>query len=159
MVSSSQSGEERQLLDLVLSHLDRHGPHLWGHVLRGPEPGAVRIVPRTNNILEQFFHRMKHGERRRSGRKVLTHDFEGLAPAAALAYNLTLPDYVALVCGSLDALAARFSALDALPQPAPDPTAPPAAPEIVSAALPLADRRLVRRPTFRQRLTAACSRR
>jgi len=102
---------------------------------------------------------MKHAERRRSGRKVLTHDFESLPPAAALAYNLTRPDYVALVCGSLDALPARFSALDALPRPMPDPTAPPVPAEVVSAALPLGDRRLIRRPAFGQRLQTDRSRR
>ena len=66
---------------------------------------------------------MKHAERRRSGRKVLTHDFESLPPAAALAYNLTRPDYVALVCGSLDALPARFSA-PWMPSLGPFPTSP-----------------------------------
>ena len=150
--------EDRAMLDVVLSHVDRHRPHLWGHVLRGPEPAAIHIVPRTNNILEQFFHRMKHGERRRCGRKVLTHDFETLLPAAALAYNLTRPDYVALVCGTLDALPACFSALDALPPSLPDPSAPVPS-DIVTAALPLGDRRLVRRPALGQRLATAGSRR
>ena len=147
--------EERAMLDVVLSHLDRHAATLWGHVLAGPQPGTIRVVARTNNILEQFFHRLKHGERRRSGRKVLTHDFEAIPPGAALACNLSHPDYVTLVCGSLDELPARFSAIDAADRPAlPDP-----APELTRAALPLGDRRLVRRPAFRQRLVAACSRR
>ncbi len=148
--------EERAMLDVVLSHLDRHGATLWGHVLASPQPGTIRVVARTNNILEQFFHRLKHGERRRSGRKVLTHDFEVIPPGAALAANLSRPDYVTLVCGSIDDLPARFSAIDA----AADRTAlPDPAPELTRAALPLGDRRLVRRPAFRQRLLAACSRR
>ena len=75
--------------------------------------GGVRLVDRTNNILEGFFHTMKHGERRRSGRKNLTQDFERLPPAAALAANLTRPDYVSIVCGSLDQLPLAFAKLDA----------------------------------------------
>jgi len=34
--------------------------------------GGVRLVERTNVLLETFFHEIKHGERRRSGRKVLS---------------------------------------------------------------------------------------
>ena len=73
-----------------------------------------------------------------------------------MACNLSRPDYVTLVCGSLDELPARFSPIDA----AADRTAlPDPAPELTRAALPLGDHRLVRRPAFRQRLLAACSRR
>ncbi len=75
--------------------------------------GGIRLVERTNNILENFFHNMKHGERRRSGRKILTQDFEHLPPAAALAYNLRRDDYVAILCGSLEKLPEAFAQLDA----------------------------------------------
>ena len=70
-------------------------------------------MARTNNRLESLFHTIKHGERRRSGRKILTQDFEILPPAAALATNLHHADYVSLVCGSLDRLPEAFAALDA----------------------------------------------
>lgn len=156
--------DDRQALDLVLSHLDRHGPYLWGHVLSSPNAATVRVVARTNNLLEGFFHTVKHGERRRSGRKILTHDFEGLPAEAALAQNLTQDDYVALVCGGLDQLPDIFSALDAAPydaEPAPGvpaPTTPPDGADRVTAALPLADRRLIRLPAFREHLAAAAHR-
>src|SRR2546425_12630407 len=71
----------------------------------------VRLVERTNNDLESLFHTIKHGERRRSGRKFLTHDFEVLPPAATLAANLRDPDYVGIVCGSLASLAPAFAEL------------------------------------------------
>lgn len=160
------SRNERQMLDIVLSHLERHGHYLWGHVLQMPEEagGSFRIVGRTNNLLEGFFHQMKHGERRRSGRKVLTQDFEGLPAAAALVTNLTRPDYVELVCGSLEALPARFSALDVARREAQlaTPKGSPATstlPGIVSAALPLPDRRLVRKDSLRERIQAAAEKR
>ena len=96
----------RQAIDLILSHLDRHGPNLWGYAIPLPGPSGslrlVRLVERTNDDLESLFHSIKHGERRRSGRKILTQDFETLPPAAALATNLRHADYVSIVCGSND---------------------------------------------------------
>jgi hypothetical protein len=107
--------DTREAIDLILKHLDRHGPYLWGHALRLPRRvgGGIRLVARTNNGLESLFHTIKHGERRRSGRKILTQDFEILPPAAALATNLHHADYVSLACGSLDRLPEAFAALDA----------------------------------------------
>jgi hypothetical protein len=105
----------REAIDLILTHLDRHGPYLWGHAIRIPRRvgGGIRLVARTNNGLESLFHTIKHGERRRSGRKILTQDFEVLPPAAALATNLHYADYVSLLCGSLDQLPEAFAQLDA----------------------------------------------
>jgi hypothetical protein len=107
--------DTREAIDLILAHVDRHGPYLWGHAIRIPRRagGGARLVARTNNGLEFVFHTIKHGERRRSGRKILTQDFEVLPPAAALATNLHHPDYVSLVCGSLDRMPEAFAQLDA----------------------------------------------
>ena len=74
--------------------------------------GGIRLVDRTNNAIETEFHTLKHGERRRSGRKVLTQDLERLPPAAALAMNLRRSDYVSIVCGSLGQLPKAFARLD-----------------------------------------------
>jgi hypothetical protein len=151
--------DTRQAIDVVLSHLDRHGPHLWGHAITIPVEGGsrVRVVDRTNDCLESFFHGMKHGERRRSGRKILTHDFERLPPAAALAVNLTHADYVEIVCrGSLERLPAAFAALDASHRSR--SVAARATPPTVhaeTASLSTADRRLIRRPAMTERILAA----
>ena len=146
----------RTAIDLILAHLDRHGPHLWGHVLPIPEAcgGGVRLVDRTNNILESWFGALKQRERRRSGRKVLTQDFERLPPAAALAVNLNCPDYVQILCGSLDDLPSAFARLDAVARDTPAPAKPSIAdPE--TASLSTRDRRFVRIPALEQRITAA----
>lgn len=107
--------DQRQAIDIVLDHLQRHGDSLWGHAIRLPREigGGIRLVDRTNNALESFFRRMKQGERRRSGRKVLTYDFEQLPAGAALVANLARPDYVEILCGSLDRLPEAFAELDA----------------------------------------------
>jgi len=106
--------DTRKAIDLILRHIEDHSDYLWGHVISLPENmgGGIRILDRTNNILEGFFKGMKHDERRRSGRKILTHDFENLPPSAALVYNLNCPDYVSIVCGSLECLHKAFAKLD-----------------------------------------------
>ena len=150
--------DTRQAIDLILSHLERHGPNLWGHVIQIPQSagGGVRLVARTNNVLESFFHTIKHGERRRSGRKILTQDFERLPPAAALAMNLTHPDYVAIICGSLDRLPSAFADLDAA-----DRSRSIAAgathntPTVETASLSTRDKRIVRVPALNDRIAAA----
>jgi hypothetical protein len=79
--------DQRQAIDIILRHIKDHGESLWGHEIKLPaeQGGGSRLVARTNNDLEGFFRGLKHDERRRSGRKVLTQDFEHLPPDAALA--------------------------------------------------------------------------
>ena len=154
----------RQAIDIVLTHLTRHGDTLFGHAIPLPDSvgGGVRLVDRTNNCLEGLFDDMKHGERRRSGRKVLAQDFEQLPPAAALAANLRVSDYVAIVCGSLDQLPQAFAQLDASSRRRSSLVARAAARvanaadcDVVSASLPTADRNLIRTDDMHRRIHAA----
>lgn len=154
--------DTRKAIDLILAHLKRHGPSLWGHVIALPPAagGGIRVVERTNVILESFFHTIKHGERRRSGRKVLTQDLEHLPAAAILARNLAYPDYVAILCGGLEHLHHAFAELDAPDRTASLPVrlrraaSPRAATDadIVSSSLPGADKALVRTVDMQARM-------
>lgn len=153
--------QTRQAIDLILKHLDRHGPSLWGHAISLPQAasGGTRLVDRTNLLLEGFFHVFKHGERRRSGRKILTQDLETFPGAAILASNLTHPDYVAILCGTLKDLPRAFANLDAddrtcvLPLRQRAASCPPA--DVVSSSLPAADRHLVRSEGLKGKVLAA----
>jgi hypothetical protein len=145
----------------VLAHLARHGPSLFGHAVERPQQagGGIRLVERTNVLLESFWHEIKHGERRRSGRKVLTQDFEQLPAEAVLARNLTRPDYVAIVCGTINDLPLAFAALDAADRSNSLPARLRAAAsratdrgEIISRSLPKPDRDLVRTDAMTERL-------
>ncbi|MFH1609298.1 MAG: hypothetical protein ABID40_01545, partial [Candidatus Bipolaricaulota bacterium] len=156
----------REAIDLILDHLHRHGESLWGHLIALPEEagGGTRLVERTNDILENFFRAMKHGERRRSGRKILTQDFEALPPAAALALNLRQPDYVALLCGTLDQLPQAFAALDqerhrhpAGLVPAHETAALHPALSTATASLPIEDRRVIRTESMNARILSAAT--
>jgi len=112
--TSDVGGDEKLSIKIILDHLERHGKYLWGHLVKLSEEsgGGMRLVDRTNNVLENFFHKMKHHERRRSGRKILTQDFENIPPAATLVMNYTRLDYIQMICGTLDNLPLCFSRID-----------------------------------------------
>jgi len=156
--------DQRQAIDIVLAHLRRHGKTLFGHAIQIPDgtDGATRLIDRTNNCIEGLWDDMKHGERRRSGRKVLTQDFEQLPPAAALTANLRSRDYVAIVCGSLDKLPQAFAELDApnrrrscVVARATARVADATDCDVVSASLPTADRHIIRTEQMDKRIYAA----
>lgn len=154
------ANEIRRGIDIILSHLNAHGPYLWGHAIeleRNPEGTLVRLVDRTNDVLEGFFRGMKHGERRRSGRKILTQDFEQLPPGAALARNLAHADYVEIVCGDLSALPTAFAKLDQCDRSRSLAVASRQVSnkEVECASLNRADRTLVRTEEMNQRVMNA----
>jgi hypothetical protein len=154
-------------IELILRHIQAHGDFLWGHVVCLPAElgGGIRLVERTNNRLEDLFGDLKHGERRRSGRKVLTQDLENLPPAAVLARNLCQDDYVQILCGSLDRLAQAFAECDrqkrqrelALPAPHKPHSTHSRSSELASASLPRADQRLVRSEAMKKRILSAAT--
>lgn len=152
----------REAIDVVLKHFERHGRSLWGHAIRLPAAagGGIRLVDRTNLALEGFFHGFKHDERRRSGRKVLTQDLESFPANALLATNLRDPDYVTILCQTLDELPRAFAELDVKDRAAALPVRQRAATseqsaDIVSSSLPAVDRKLVRSKPLLTRLHAA----
>ena len=162
----SPAKEQQQAIDIVLRHLDVHGDNLWGHEAKitQAQGEGIRLGDRTNNSLEGFFHSMKHGERRRSGRKNLTRDFEDLPAAAALAQDLNHPDYVAKLCGTLDDLPSAFAKLDATQHQLSQQTA--RQPEAIgrtahavseSASLPHDDRCLIRTDAMKRKVHDAAS--
>ena len=97
----------------IVKYLDRYGDRLFGHPIRRDEKGTiVAIVERTNNVAEHFFGNEKQHLRRRLGRANLGRDLEDQPAQAALAANLRHPDYVRVLCGSLDHLPMAFAELD-----------------------------------------------
>jgi hypothetical protein len=99
---------------IIIDHLDCHWQYLWGHIVKLQAGGDTiyRLIERTNNMLESYFHRLKHRERRRSGRKNLDNDFESMPASIAIASNLMDDEYIKIVSGSLDALPSLFSQID-----------------------------------------------
>jgi hypothetical protein len=98
---------------VVLRYLQRHGGRLFGHPARRDEEGRVlAVVARTNNALEHLFGGHKQDLRRRLGRAHLARDLQQQPAQAALVQNLRHPDYVRVLCGSLDGLPDAFAERD-----------------------------------------------
>ena len=70
-------------------------------------------MARTNNVAEHFFVTAKQKLRhRRPVRAHLGRDVQDQPPKAALAANLLCPEYVPIVCGTLERLPQAFADLD-----------------------------------------------
>lgn len=99
--------------EIILKYFKRYGAHLFGHPALYDEDGSILgLVERTNNTPEHFFGQSKQRLRRRLGRAHLGHDLAQQPAQAALVQNLRHADYVSVLCGSFDNLAACFAALD-----------------------------------------------
>jgi len=157
----------REAIDVILEHIDKYGPNLWGHVIHLPDSagGGVRLVSRTNILLEHGFKHLKHDERRRSGRRILTQDLENLPAGAALVPNLKHQDYLDIVCGgSLDLLHEVFAELDRKEKqqrlagiPSPQDDGVESVLQSATASLPTEDRKVVRTEEMGRRIRAAAS--
>ncbi|MDP3184061.1 MAG: hypothetical protein Q8M58_02190, partial [Anaerolineales bacterium] len=154
----------REAIDIILQHIETHGPNLWGHaiLLKKNAGMRVRLVSRTNYLMENRFKDMKHGERRRSGRRILTQDLEHLPAEALLVSNLQREDYVHIVCGSLDRLPEAFAQLDQDEQAKRLMAIPPSdrdgleeVLQIATASLSTPDRRVVRTKAMDLRMRSA----
>jgi hypothetical protein len=154
----------REAIDIILEHIEKHGGNLWGHaiLLQQGANKSVRLVSRTNYLLENSFKAMKHGERRRSGRRILTQDLEHLPAEAMLVYNLKRDDYVNVVCGSLDRLPEAFAQLDQKRKakrlmgiPSLDSNGLEEVLQIATASLSTPDRRVVRTEAMDLKMRAA----
>jgi hypothetical protein len=98
---------------VIAKYLDRYAQRLFGHPIRCDQHGRiVAIVERTNNVPEHFFGHEKQHLRRRLGRANLGRDLEDQPAQAALAANLRHPEYVRVLCGTLEQLPIAFAELD-----------------------------------------------
>jgi len=159
--------DTREAIDIILEHIVTHGPSLWGHAIQLPAHagGGIRLVYRTNFPPENFFGDLKHDERRRSGHKNLGQDLEHLPAEAALVRNFEDDDYVTILCGSRDQLASAFAELDRDErekkrnhiQPKDQVQDIGAVPQIASASLAPADRRVIRTEEMDRRIAIAAA--
>jgi hypothetical protein len=159
--------DTRDAIDIIINHIETHGDNLWGHAIRLPEAagGGTRLVARTNYVSENFFGRLKHDERLRSGFKNLGYVLETMPAEALLVRNLEHEDYVATVCGSLHHLPQVFAELDWQDRQSKLNNVPhheqdddlEAVLQVASASLSPADRRVVRTKEMDRRIAAAAA--
>ena len=96
-----------------LKYFHKYKTQLFGHpVIRDNDGTVIAVVERTNNVDEHFLGNEKQKLRRRVGRAHLGRDLEDQPAQAGLAAKLHHPDYVRILCGSLDHLHNTFADLD-----------------------------------------------
>ena len=111
--SGSDESTNPSPASIILKYFKRYGKHLFGHPTLRDEDGTIlAVVERTDNVPEHYFGAEKRKLRRRLGRAHLGRDLEDQPAQAALVANLQHPEYVRVVCGSLDNLATAFAELD-----------------------------------------------
>ncbi len=98
---------------IILKYFTKYSNQLFGHpVILDDNRTVIAVVQRTNNVNEHFFGNEKQRLRRRVGRAHLGRDLEDQPAQVALAANLRHPDYVSILCGSLEHLHIAFANLD-----------------------------------------------
>ncbi len=103
---------------IILKYFNKYKNQLFGHpVIRDEDGTVIAVVERTNNVEEHFFGSEKQQLRRRVGRAHLGRDLEDQPAQAALAANLRHPDYVRILCGSLDHLHNAFANRHSIKRP------------------------------------------
>ena len=111
----------------------------------------IKMIERSNNVMERSYRDQKHQIRRRTGAKNLGYVFEHLFPAAAMMTNLKNTTYQQIVLNNKTRsdLIDLISPLDGIMDYRDTPMFQDDY-EIVGGRLPTADKKIVGKPDFTQ---------
>mgnify|MGYP000844949329 CR=1 FL=1 len=143
---SGATERQQRVARHLVQQLDAYWSGLFGHALVD-DGGGLLLVERTNNAEERLHRFTKRARRRVHGRSSVLRDLQRWRPEFALAYNLTLPQYVHAVYGSLDDMPKRFAEVA---HRLPDLLHPDRSPEVLIRPTPLQRKQ----PDFPDRITA-----
>ncbi len=95
--------------------IDKYADKLFADPIEVDTPkGLVTIYPqRTNNILEQFFRKMRRGHRRKTGNNSMHRLLQTMLADTPLVKNLENPDYMKILLDGRDNLEELFAHLTA----------------------------------------------
>jgi len=141
----------------ILAYLDKYGRYLFDHFVTSHDASGgivIKMIERTNNIMERSYRDQKHKIRRRTGIKNLGFVFEHLFPAAAMMDNLENPAYVETVLNNRTRadLAELFSTLDDIMDYRDTPMFQDDL-QVVGGRLPTADKKIVGKAAFTEVVT------
>jgi hypothetical protein len=115
--SGAVGAAQAQAFRIILDYVNQYEPYLFNHFYVSPDACGnitVKLIERSNNIMEKSYRDQKHQIRRRTGSKNLGFIFEHLFPAAAMMVNFENPIYqqTVLYNNARGDLVERFSTLD-----------------------------------------------
>ena len=99
----------------MAAQIDKYREKLFADPIRvGTPNGSMLIQPqRTNNILEQFFRRIKRDYRRRTGTTTMERTIKAMLEQTPLVKNLENPRYLAILLNGKKSLEELFADIDA----------------------------------------------
>lgn len=100
----------------MAEQIDKYGEKLFADPIQVQTPaGPVTVYPqRTNNILEQFFRRLRRDHRRRTGDNRMNRALQAMLADTPLVKNLSNPNYMELLLDGRPDLETLFADLDAV---------------------------------------------
>ncbi len=109
-----KAANESTVYQKLLSQLDRFWDKLFADPITVNTPqGKISVQPqRTNNILEQFFRKLKTQNRRKGGMQSMTKFLKGTIADSPLVANLQNQAYLDTILAGQPTLAARFAQID-----------------------------------------------
>jgi hypothetical protein len=143
---------QENAIRIVLDYLDQYDRYLFDHFFITHDASGnmiVKLIERTNNLMERSYRGQKHQIRRRTGSKNLGFVFEHLFPAAAMVVNLENPVYRQMVLGgkARGQLIGLFSSLDVSADYTDTPMFQDDS-DLIGGRLPKADKRIVGKSSF-----------
>jgi hypothetical protein len=132
---------------IILDYFDKYERYLFDHFVTSYDGSGnivIKLIDRTNNLMERGYRDQKHKIRRRTGSKNLGFVFEHLFPAASMVVNLENPIYRQTVLHNKTRgdLADLFSSLDDIMDYRDTPMFQDDF-EVVGGRLPKADKKIV----------------
>jgi hypothetical protein len=101
-------------IQAMLGQMDKHWERLFSDPITLDSPTGARTVQpqRTNNILEQFFRRLGHNHRKRTGSNPSPQSIDKMPADLPLVANLDNPDYLRILLGDCGTLEERLAKVD-----------------------------------------------
>jgi hypothetical protein len=98
----------------IAEQIDQYGDKLFADPILLTRPtGTIAIYPqRTNNILEQFFRRLRRDYRRRTGNNKMHKTLQTMLADAPLVKNLSNPVYLKILLDGKQSLEERFAEIE-----------------------------------------------
>ena len=102
------------LCSKVAEQIDHYGDKLFADpIVVNSQSGPITIYPqRTNNILEQFFRRLRRGHRRRTGNNSMRKTLQAMLADTPLVKNLSNPAYMEILLDGKSNLEELFAEIE-----------------------------------------------
>ncbi|MDR2571599.1 MAG: hypothetical protein LBD23_15085 [Oscillospiraceae bacterium] len=142
---------------IILNYFGKYERYLFNHFVTSYDASGniiIKLINRTNNIMEKSYRDQKHKIRRRTGAKNLGFIFEHLFPASAMMPNLENPVYQQTVLNNKTRgdLIDSFSSLDDVMNYLDTPMFQDDL-DVVGGRLPKADKKIVGKVDFTEVIT------